>query len=79
VKARAEGVGIACNVGIVERLERLLLVLFGTGLAGLGVPYALHVGLWVLLAGSAVTVVQRIVAVRRGAAGAALPARPTAP
>src|SRR4051794_32194572 len=77
VKARAEGVGIACNVGIVERLERLLLVLFGTGLAGLGVPYALSVGLWVLLAGSAVTVVQRIVAVRRGAAGAALPARPT--
>src|SRR4051794_32271566 len=79
VKARAEGVGIACNVGIVERLERLLLVLFGTGLAGLGVPYALHVGLWVLLAGSAVTVVQRIVAVRRGAAGAALPVRPTTP
>jgi len=73
VKARAEGVGIACNVGIVERLERLLLVLFGTGLAGLGVPYALHVGLWVLLGGSAITVVQRIVAVRRGAAGAALP------
>jgi CDP-diacylglycerol--glycerol-3-phosphate 3-phosphatidyltransferase len=76
VKARAEGVGIACNVGIVERLERLLLVLFGTGLTGLGVPYALHVGLWVLLAGSAVTVVQRILAVHRGAAGAALPAAP---
>jgi CDP-diacylglycerol--glycerol-3-phosphate 3-phosphatidyltransferase len=76
VKARAEGVGIACNVGIVERLERLLLVLFGTGLAGLGVPYALHVGLWVLLAGSAITVVQRIVAVHRGAAGAALPTVP---
>ena len=79
VKARAEGVGIASNVGIVERLERLLLVLFGTGLAGLGVPYALHVGLWVLLAGSAVTVIQRIVAVRRGAAGAALPVQPTTP
>jgi CDP-diacylglycerol---glycerol-3-phosphate 3-phosphatidyltransferase len=76
VKARAEGVGIACNVGIVERLERLLLVLFGTGLAGLGVPFALHVGLWVLLVGSAITVVQRIVAVRRGAAGAALPTAP---
>ena len=44
VKARAEGVGIPCDVGLVERLERLLLVLFGTGLAGLGVPYALHVG-----------------------------------
>jgi CDP-diacylglycerol--glycerol-3-phosphate 3-phosphatidyltransferase len=79
VKARAEGVGIACDVGIVERLERLLLVLFGTGLAGLGVPYALHVGLWVLLVGSAITVVQRILVVRRSAAGAALPAPPVQP
>ena len=79
IKARAEGVGISCDVGIVERLERLLLVLFGTGLAGLGVPYALHVALWVLVAGSAVTVVQRIVAVRRSAAGAPLPVPPAAP
>jgi len=79
IKARAEGVGIACNVGIVERLERLLLVLFGTGLTGLGVPYALHVGLWVLLVGSAITVVQRILVVRRSAAGAALPAPPVEP
>jgi len=66
IKARAEGVGIKCDVGAVERLERLLLVLFGTGLTGLGVPYALHVGLWVLLAGSTVTVGQRLLAVRRG-------------
>jgi CDP-diacylglycerol--glycerol-3-phosphate 3-phosphatidyltransferase len=73
VKARAEGVGIACNVGIVERLERLLLVLFGTGLTGLGVPYALHVALWALLVGSAVTVGQRFRAVYRGAAGRPVP------
>jgi CDP-diacylglycerol--glycerol-3-phosphate 3-phosphatidyltransferase len=79
VKARAEGVGLSCDVGIVERLERLLLVLFGTGLAGLGVPYALHVGLWVLLAGSAVTVGQRLAEVHRQAAGAALPTAPPAP
>ena len=74
IKARAEGVGLRCDVGIVERLERLLLVLFGTGLAGLGVPYALHVGLWALLAGSAVTVVQRLVVVRRAARGRRLAA-----
>jgi CDP-diacylglycerol---glycerol-3-phosphate 3-phosphatidyltransferase len=79
IKARAEGVGLTCDVGIVERTERLLLALFGTGLAGLGVPYALHVGLWVLLAGSAVTVVQRVLAVRRSAGGAPLPVRPTTP
>jgi CDP-diacylglycerol--glycerol-3-phosphate 3-phosphatidyltransferase len=79
IKARAEGVGVACDVGIVERLERLLLALFGTGLAGIGVPYALHVGLWVLLVGSAITVGQRILAVHRAAAGAPLPAPPVVP
>jgi CDP-diacylglycerol--glycerol-3-phosphate 3-phosphatidyltransferase len=78
VKARAEGVGIPCDVGIVERLERLLLVLFGIGLAGLGVPFALHVALWLLVVGSAVTVGQRIIAVRRGAAARPL-AAPTSP
>jgi CDP-diacylglycerol---glycerol-3-phosphate 3-phosphatidyltransferase len=75
VKARAEGVGIACDVGIVERTERLILVLVGIGTAGLGVPYALHVALVVLLVGSAVTVAQRIAVVHRGAAGKALTRR----
>jgi phosphatidylinositol phosphate synthase len=65
VKARAEGVGLSADVGIVERTERLILVLVGTGLTGLGVPYAMHVALLLLLVGSAVTVGQRFVAVRR--------------
>ena len=69
IKARAEGVGLRCDVGIVERTERLILVLTGTGLTGLGVPYAVHVALWALLAGSAVTVGQRFLAVRRAARG----------
>jgi CDP-diacylglycerol--glycerol-3-phosphate 3-phosphatidyltransferase len=68
VKARAEGVGIPCDVGLVERTERLVLVLVGVGLAGLGVPWAVHIALWLLLAGSTVTVGQRLLAVRRGAA-----------
>ena len=67
VKARAEGVGLSCDVGIVERTERLILVLTGTGLYGLGVPYAVHVALWALLVGSAITVGQRFVAVHRAA------------
>jgi len=79
IKARAEGVGLSCDVGIVERTERLILVLVGTGFTGLGVPYALHVMLWVLLVGSAITVGQRFHAVRRGAAGAALPIPPATP
>jgi CDP-diacylglycerol---glycerol-3-phosphate 3-phosphatidyltransferase len=76
IKARAEGVGLSCDVGVVERTERLIIVLVGTGFTGLGIPYSLHVALVVLVAGSAVTVAQRMVAVRRGAAGAALPAPP---
>jgi CDP-diacylglycerol--glycerol-3-phosphate 3-phosphatidyltransferase len=76
VKARAEGVGLTADVGVVERTERLILVLVGTGFTGLGIPYALHAALWVLLAGSVVTVVQRFVAVRRGSAGRRLPESP---
>ena len=79
IKARAEGVGLSCDVGVVERTERLILVLVGTGFTGLGIPYAVHVALWLLLAGSAVTVGQRILAVRRAAAGRALPVPPSPP
>src|SRR5690242_12758874 len=81
VKARAEGVGLRCDVGVVERTERLILVLVGTGFSGLGIPYAVHVALWVLLVGSAVTVGQRVVEVRRQSRGKAVPdaGRPTAP
>ena len=73
IKARAEGVGLTADVGIVERTERLILVLVGTGFTGLGIPYAVHVALWVLLVGSAVTVGQRFLAVRRSAGSSALP------
>jgi CDP-diacylglycerol--glycerol-3-phosphate 3-phosphatidyltransferase len=79
IKARAEGVGLACDVGIVERTERLILVLVGTGFTGLGIPYALHVALWILLVGSAVTVAQRILAVRRAAHGRPLDGSPSPP
>jgi phosphatidylinositol phosphate synthase len=74
VKARAEGMGLRVEVGIVERTERLILVLVGTGFTGLGIPYALHVCLWLLLAGSAVTVGQRFAAVRSQSRGMRLPA-----
>ena len=79
IKARAEGVGLSCDVGVVERTERLILVLVGTGFSGLGIPYAVHVALWALLAGSAVTVGQRLVAVRRAAADRLLPVPPSPP
>ena len=70
-KARAEGLGLRCDVGLAERAERLILVLVATGFAGLGVDWALPVGLSVLAVASAVTVVQRLLEVRRQAAAAA--------
>lgn len=64
-KARAEGLGIKCDVGIAERTERLLIGLVAIGLSGLGVPYVLSVGLWILAVLSAITFGQRIHAVRK--------------
>jgi CDP-diacylglycerol---glycerol-3-phosphate 3-phosphatidyltransferase len=70
-KARAEGLGLRADVGLAERTERLLIGLVAAGLAGLGVPYVLSAGLWLLAAASAFTFGQRVLAVRRAAAAAA--------
>jgi len=75
-KARAEGLGIPCDVGFAERTERMLLALVPAGLTGLGVPYVLPIGLWTLAVLSVVTFGQRVAAVRRGAAQAARPPVP---
>jgi CDP-diacylglycerol---glycerol-3-phosphate 3-phosphatidyltransferase len=68
VKARAQGLGLACDVGIIERPERMVIGLTSIGLSGLGVPYVLPIGLWALAAGSLVTLGQRVHAVHRSAA-----------
>ncbi|HXS62240.1 MAG TPA: CDP-alcohol phosphatidyltransferase family protein [Streptosporangiaceae bacterium] len=64
-RARAEGLGIKCDVGIAERTERLLIGLVGIGLSGLGVPYVLSAGLWIVAVLSAVTFAQRVHAVHK--------------
>jgi CDP-diacylglycerol---glycerol-3-phosphate 3-phosphatidyltransferase len=61
IKARAQSLGFSCDVGIAERPERVLL-LGGFLLLGLT-----ELGLWVLLALTAVTVVQRVWTVWRQA------------
>jgi len=67
-KARAEGLGMTANVGIAERAERLVVVLAATGLVGLGVPEVLLTVVLSLLAlASLITVVQRMLEVRRQA------------
>jgi CDP-diacylglycerol---glycerol-3-phosphate 3-phosphatidyltransferase len=64
-RARAEGLGMTAAVGIAERADRLLAVLTATALVGLGLPLAvLTVVLALLAVASAVTVVQRMAAVR---------------
>jgi len=68
VKARAEGLGLKCDVGLVERPERLLGIGVGGLLHAFGVPHGMAVVLWVLAVLSLVTVVQRILHVRRQAA-----------
>lgn len=66
VKARAEANGLSAAGGVAERAERFLIVLTGTGLHGLGVPHVLDVAVWLLVALSVLTVVQRLVAVHGG-------------
>jgi CDP-diacylglycerol--glycerol-3-phosphate 3-phosphatidyltransferase len=63
VKARAEGVGLSANVGLVERPERMLVALTSVGISGLGVPYIMQIGLWALAVGSLYTLWQRLRAV----------------
>ncbi|GAA4729378.1 CDP-alcohol phosphatidyltransferase family protein [Pedococcus ginsenosidimutans] len=71
-KARAEGLGFSADVGIAERADRLVAVLVTTGLVGLGLPeVVLTVVLALLAVASVVTVVQRMLMVRRQALTAA--------
>ncbi len=58
-RARAEGLGQSCHTGIMERPERIILLVFAT-LTTWVVPV-----LWLMLVLTHVTVVQRIVYVRK--------------
>jgi CDP-diacylglycerol--glycerol-3-phosphate 3-phosphatidyltransferase len=74
IKARAEGAGLSADGGLVERPERLIAALVGTGFEGLGIPWSLAVALWLLAAASIWTVGQRFAALHRSAGAAATPA-----
>ena len=64
VKARAEGLGFDCNVGIAERAERVIILVAGL------VLNAVPIALGVLAVASFVTIVQRIAHVYRQARAA---------
>jgi CDP-diacylglycerol--glycerol-3-phosphate 3-phosphatidyltransferase len=60
IRAKAESFSIQCSVGIAERTERLIILLTAIGFHGLGIPYALAIGLWLLASLGVVTVIQRM-------------------
>lgn len=65
-RARAEAEGWDASVGVFERTDRLVVTLAGTLAVGFGAPvWGLWLALAVVVAGSTVTVVQRILAAAR--------------
>lgn len=60
VKARAQGLGLECDGGFAERAERVIILLTAVGFAGLGVPYILAIGIWILAISSLATFVFRV-------------------
>ena len=67
IKARAEANGLRGDGGLIERPERLIIVLLGAGLSdlpGFPLPWLLHVAMWVLAVFSLLTVAQRLHSVR---------------
>jgi CDP-diacylglycerol--glycerol-3-phosphate 3-phosphatidyltransferase len=65
IRAKAESFGIECSGGIAERAERLMISLAAIGFDGLGVPYILAVGMWLLALLGTYTVLQRMLIVKR--------------
>jgi CDP-diacylglycerol---glycerol-3-phosphate 3-phosphatidyltransferase len=79
IKARAEASGLRGGGGLIERQERLSIVLIGTGLSDLPffpLPWLLHVAMWVLAVASVVTLLQRLHTVRTSP-GAMEPLQPS--
>jgi phosphatidylinositol phosphate synthase len=70
VKARAESLGFSCTGGLAARADRLVIILAGAFLAGLGVPYVLQIAVAALAVTSMITVLQRIAQVRKQAKAA---------
>jgi CDP-diacylglycerol--glycerol-3-phosphate 3-phosphatidyltransferase len=68
VKARAESLGYQAGGGLAARADRLLIILMGAWLSGLGIPYVLELAVTALAAMSTFTVFQRILKVRSQAA-----------
>ncbi len=65
IRAKAESFNIQCSGGIAERTERLIISLVAIGFEGLGIPYTLSIGMWLLAVLGTYTVIQRMLIVKR--------------
>ena len=65
IRAKAEIFSIACSGGIAERTERVVIALSVIALDGLGLPYALTIGMWLLAILGLITVTQRMMIIKR--------------
>ena len=70
-KARAEASGLSADGGLIERPDRLIIVLVGAGFTGIGgylkigwLEWSIHVAMWLLAVASVITVFQRLLEVR---------------
>lgn len=59
-RAKAESIGVTASVGLAPRTERLVLVVAGIGLAGLGLEIGLISAVGIIAALAVTTTVQRI-------------------
>ncbi|MFJ4655704.1 phosphatidylinositol phosphate synthase [Nocardia sp. NPDC088792] len=71
IKARAEASGLSADGGLIERPDRLIIVLVGAGFTGIGgyfdinwLSYAVYAAMYALAVLSIITVFQRALAVR---------------
>ena len=64
-RAKAESIGLTASVGLAPRTERLVLIVIGIGLAGLGLENGLIGAIGIIAALSVATTVQRIWHVRQ--------------
>lgn len=64
-RAKAEGIGVSAEVGLAPRLERLILIVAGIFLAGIGLEIGLIGAIGIIAVLSVATTVQRIWHVHR--------------
>lgn len=65
-RARAEGLGVECRVGLMQRTERVILLIFGAVLGSIPCagPYLMNLVLIILAVSSNCTAISRIIYIR---------------